>query len=167
MARRSDFDRHIEREPTEYPCGICGKLPDDCICPECPVCHAFGDPRCYSNVSPPGHGLTVSPEQAASRMEYEAALAAEIAADAAATAAYAADVAAETRRAAADAMYAALARVAAGGLGAPNGDFCEDCGAVMPKLPDGVTICGPMDHAPDCLRLAVESAIALADGRPC
>jgi len=31
----------------EEPCQICGLWPDDCICPECPVCGSFGDPACY------------------------------------------------------------------------------------------------------------------------
>ena len=47
--------------PPEYddqPCEICGLFPDDCICPECPTCSAFGDPKCYEN-----HGLERSQEQ--------------------------------------------------------------------------------------------------------
>lgn len=32
----------------ETPCNVCGGWPEvDCICPECPVCQAFGDPACY------------------------------------------------------------------------------------------------------------------------
>lgn len=34
------------------PCEICGEDIDSCICPECPVCEEYGDPRCYLE-----HGL--------------------------------------------------------------------------------------------------------------
>ena len=30
------------------PCAVCGKLTDECICPECPACSAVGDPKCYT-----------------------------------------------------------------------------------------------------------------------
>lgn len=36
----------------DYPCEVCGEFPDDCICPECPVCNTHGDPACYID-----HGL--------------------------------------------------------------------------------------------------------------
>lgn len=52
---------------TEGPCDICGKLPDNCICPECPTCGEIGAPICYAE-----HGLIKSPEQVASFKEYEA-----------------------------------------------------------------------------------------------
>ena len=42
----------------EGPCQCCGKLIDDCICPECPVCSEYGDPNCYKE-----HGLKYSAEQ--------------------------------------------------------------------------------------------------------
>ena len=44
----------------EYPCEICGGNPDsdECICPECEVCGAAGDPYCYDE----GH-LTRTQEQ--------------------------------------------------------------------------------------------------------
>ena len=29
------------------PCAVCHKPVDDCVCPECPVCHSNGDPACY------------------------------------------------------------------------------------------------------------------------
>lgn len=32
----------------DSPCAICGLWPDDCVCPECPVCGTFGDSSCYS-----------------------------------------------------------------------------------------------------------------------
>jgi len=41
--------------PGDYdePCEVCGGMPDDdCICPECPECGAYGDPFCYEN-----HGM--------------------------------------------------------------------------------------------------------------
>lgn len=31
----------------DYPCAVCGKSEDDCICPECPECGVVGDPSCY------------------------------------------------------------------------------------------------------------------------
>ena len=34
-------------DPGDYPCDVCGQWPDDCICPECPVCAAQGDEFCY------------------------------------------------------------------------------------------------------------------------
>lgn len=36
------------------PCQVCGRYPDDCLCPRCPVCSVIGDPSCYG---PGGHGL--------------------------------------------------------------------------------------------------------------
>jgi len=42
----------------DQPCEVCGKLEEDCICPECPVCHAHGDPKCYEH-----HGLVRTEEQ--------------------------------------------------------------------------------------------------------
>lgn len=54
----------------EGTCDVCGLSVDDCICPECPVCGEYGDPRCYEN-----HGLVLSDEQRQSkeRVEREAA----------------------------------------------------------------------------------------------
>jgi hypothetical protein len=42
----------------DYPlyCDVCGKELADCICPECPVCHTWGRPECYTE-----HGLTPPP----------------------------------------------------------------------------------------------------------
>lgn len=48
-------------DPPEAPCSVCGEFEDSCICPECPICHSFGDPLCYRK--PDGHGLTASEEQ--------------------------------------------------------------------------------------------------------
>jgi hypothetical protein len=42
----------------EPPCNVCGQFDDYCICPECPVCGCYGDPRCYIN-----HGLRRSEKQ--------------------------------------------------------------------------------------------------------
>ena len=53
----------------EAPCAVCGLACDDCVCPECPVCGASGDPNCYGD--PDGgsghHGLQLSRAQLASR----------------------------------------------------------------------------------------------------
>ncbi|MDA8139796.1 MAG: hypothetical protein M0036_14190 [Desulfobacteraceae bacterium] len=40
------------------PCEICGEPIDNCICPVCPVCGAFGDPDCYLV-----HGMRRTEEQ--------------------------------------------------------------------------------------------------------
>jgi hypothetical protein len=46
--------KHIEDAfGDEGPCLCCGHDPADCICPECPVCHEQGNPKCYENT---GHG---------------------------------------------------------------------------------------------------------------
>lgn len=50
----------------EEPCEICGKWVDDCICPECSVCEAYGDPRCYKE-----HGLEMTKEQIESKKKFE------------------------------------------------------------------------------------------------
>lgn len=42
----------------EGPCEVCGLAVDDCICPECLVCGAYGDPYCYLE-----HGLRRTEEQ--------------------------------------------------------------------------------------------------------
>lgn len=51
-------------DPPEGPCAICGKSVDDCICPECPVCHVNGRPECYAE-----HGLTLTDEQRRGQQE--------------------------------------------------------------------------------------------------
>jgi hypothetical protein len=33
----------------EGPCECCGHDSADCICPECPICGAMGNPKCYSS----------------------------------------------------------------------------------------------------------------------
>jgi hypothetical protein len=45
----------------EYPCELCGREEDSCICPECGICESQGDPRCYDNE---GHGLEETQAQA-------------------------------------------------------------------------------------------------------
>jgi hypothetical protein len=56
--------KHIDPIPYDYdpPCRVCGLDPaGSCICPECPVCGAQGDPKCYGF---DGHGLfRVAPPQ--------------------------------------------------------------------------------------------------------
>ena len=49
-------------EEDEGLCEVCGRMVEDCICPECPVCRAHGDPHCY-----PSHGLEVTVAQELSR----------------------------------------------------------------------------------------------------
>ena len=67
--------RHVYRndDPPDYnegPCDVCGRLEDDCICPECPNCMAIGDPHCYREGS--ACGLVKSQRQIESRAEAEA-----------------------------------------------------------------------------------------------
>ena len=45
-------------DPPEQPCEVCGEYPDNCICPECPICYDYGNPRCYLE-----HGLRRTEEQ--------------------------------------------------------------------------------------------------------
>lgn len=40
----------IDRLFEEQPCEMCGKDADSCVCPECPLCAAQGDPNCYREV---------------------------------------------------------------------------------------------------------------------
>ena len=42
----------------DYPCELCGEMPDYCICPECRVCGDYGNPECYIY-----HGLKRDEEQ--------------------------------------------------------------------------------------------------------
>ena len=51
----------IDDHFADRPCEMCGHYPDDCICPECPVCYEHGNPACYSTLG--GHGLTESWDQ--------------------------------------------------------------------------------------------------------
>jgi len=49
---RGGYPKHDPSFDYDPPCEICGKFPEDCICPECPVCGNYGDPKCYQE-----HGL--------------------------------------------------------------------------------------------------------------
>jgi len=42
----------------DFPCEVCGLFPDDCICPECPICGEYGQPSCYLE-----HGLRRTEQQ--------------------------------------------------------------------------------------------------------
>lgn len=58
---------------TDVPCSMCGQWPDDCICPECPVCHTHGSPKCYiQSDSDYGHGLLPTQAQIQSLAAKEA-----------------------------------------------------------------------------------------------
>jgi hypothetical protein len=52
-------------DPPEYPCEVCGRPSQDCLCPECPACGTVGDPACYEH-----HGLVRSEEQIASALAH-------------------------------------------------------------------------------------------------
>jgi len=59
-----------EAAGVDQPCAVCCRPVDDCVCPECPVCGAQGDPACYAD--PPrveGHGMRLTREQAVARQE--------------------------------------------------------------------------------------------------
>lgn len=53
-------------EPPDSYCETCGCEVTDCICPECPVCGEFGDPKCYED-----HGLVETEGQIQSRIRNE------------------------------------------------------------------------------------------------
>lgn len=75
-------------------CELCGGVPDGdtCVCPECPVCHAYGDPTCYDELARGlparneleresgrrGHGLRLTMVQMSQRADYEAWCAEEV-----------------------------------------------------------------------------------------
>jgi len=40
------------QDSDEPPCAVCDRPLDECLCPECPVCGAVGDPACVEQ-----HGL--------------------------------------------------------------------------------------------------------------
>lgn len=48
-------------EAADYPCDVCGKPTDSCICPQCPTCGEYGSLNCYNS-----HGLIRTPEQESS-----------------------------------------------------------------------------------------------------
>lgn len=51
-------------------CQVCCRQVDTCICPECLVCGAKGDPECYFDCGN-GHGLFLSKEQRLAILEHE------------------------------------------------------------------------------------------------
>lgn len=78
--RRPNFDSYYDTPNLDdLSCDVCGKFPDDCICPECHYCGAQGDPRCYIENSQ--CGLIRTPEQGASFAEFCKARDEEIAAE--------------------------------------------------------------------------------------
>jgi hypothetical protein len=44
---RGGTPRHDPAADVFPACELCGHDASDCICPECPVCSATGDPKCY------------------------------------------------------------------------------------------------------------------------
>ena len=50
----------VPGDEPDPPCEVCGGFEWDetCLCPECPVCYAYGDPFCYIE-----HGLRRTEEQ--------------------------------------------------------------------------------------------------------
>lgn len=60
----------VPGDEPDPPCDVCGGFPDfyskkperpgymKCICPECPVCGEYGNPKCYKE-----HGLVITDEQ--------------------------------------------------------------------------------------------------------
>lgn len=53
-------------DPPDTYCEMCGCESGSCICPECPVCGAAGDPACYHE-----HGMEESWEQVQSRIVHD------------------------------------------------------------------------------------------------
>lgn len=53
-------------DPGDSPYEVCGVMPDDCICPECPTCGAQGDLKCYEE-----HGLTRNEDQLRGRRKLD------------------------------------------------------------------------------------------------
>ena len=45
-------------------CEVCGLI-DDCICPECPICHEQGNPKCYKE-----HGMIKNKAQQIAYQEF-------------------------------------------------------------------------------------------------
>lgn len=63
---RPNFDSYYDPPSyDDFPCDVCGKWADDCICPECPVCGEYGNTRCYTG-GLFDHGLIRTPEQESS-----------------------------------------------------------------------------------------------------
>jgi len=57
---------HRDIDPSAGPCDVCGHSEDNCICPECPVCSAFGLLQCYTD-----HGLRMTIDQEIGRQKME------------------------------------------------------------------------------------------------
>jgi hypothetical protein len=58
--------KHIDDLFADRPCDCCGRWPDDCICPPCPVCEAVGNPTCYGDsvaVDGSVHGMKLNTAQ--------------------------------------------------------------------------------------------------------
>ena len=65
----------VPGDEPDPPCEVCGQSPDDCICPECRVCHAHGNPDCYDDLwIGGGHGMKRSLEQQIGKLELEIAI---------------------------------------------------------------------------------------------
>jgi hypothetical protein len=58
--------KNIEDQFGEGWCEVCGKDESICICPQCPVCEEYGNPKCYTD-----HGMTLTTEQITSKTEVE------------------------------------------------------------------------------------------------
>lgn len=61
MADYFDVDPAAANAPND--CSCCGRDIDDCICRECSVCGAQGDPACYGRKSRGKHGLKFTQRQ--------------------------------------------------------------------------------------------------------
>jgi hypothetical protein len=67
----------VPGDEPDPPCEICGKDPDDCVCPECPRCGCQGDPQCYAEpdlgVCAGLHETPLTARQKLGKAEFEAA----------------------------------------------------------------------------------------------
>jgi hypothetical protein len=55
-------------------CDLCGKIEDECICPECDMCGVSGRGDCYKPFCEQGHGMCRSLEQIESFQQFTEAM---------------------------------------------------------------------------------------------
>ena len=68
-------DPNAPYNQSDSPCDVCHLAADDCICPECKVCHEIGRKECYDDFVGRirSHGLCLSHAQEISRAEFDVA----------------------------------------------------------------------------------------------
>lgn len=60
------MSKYAPDSPTleDRPCDVCGRDPEDCICPECSACNSPGDPLCLVSGGPGCESLSDESKQA-------------------------------------------------------------------------------------------------------